>query len=510
MKSLMTAVFLAFLAVPALAGAYVEVSEISVKPAAFSPNGDGTNDSTVVSFTTTGTADSAQLYVDVIDSSEDTVAVLADGGKFAMGPAEFTWDGTDSSGSPVAEGTYVFEIVASADNYTTPPYSASVRLDVTPPRVATYIHPNPYAPNVPLADTMLTVEIDVTDAQGGDLLEVTLDSEEPAETLCTITLVARDSTYICEWDGRETEDGFYELQVKTGDPAGNSMQVSYAVDLDLDPPLIFIESPEETYLDYIPETYWVSAWDKNLVDSLKVRFYSGTEYMVPDGYPRDECCYTWPESLRIEDEFTLEVAALDGVGHWGYKVMEVVADTTAPQVPALDPLPSKVGSALLEVTGTGTPLDSVRVYLNGALKKRALITSGGSFSAVVELSLGTNLIYAESADLSGNESAPSEVVSVEYTEETGIRVPEEFGEGSRIEVNLTREAHRITVRILSLEGSYITSIVENGPELLNELEWDLKDKDGDQVKNGVYVLVIEVAYVDGSADMEKKAVIVSR
>lgn len=510
MKYRVIALFLAILALPALGQAFVEVSNISVRPAAFSPNGDGVNDTTVVSFTTSSEAKTVRIYVNVVDASEDTVTVLAGGEEHSTGEVDFTWYGTDIEDDPVAEGTYEFVIVAADDYYTTPPYSASVRLDLTPPRFLAYIHPNPYTPGLPLADSVLTAEIDVRDAEGGDLLTVTIDTREPPETLCTFSLLPKDSIYICEWDGREHDDGMYNLYVRTSDPAGNSMAASYAIDLDIEPPEVSIESPEAGYINYIPTTYWVNATDRNGIDSLKVRFYAGSEFMVPDGYPRDECCYTWPESLRIEDEFLLECVALDGVGHWGSEVKSVVADTTAPERPTIAPLPGKVGTELLEVTGTGTAGDSVRVHVNNEMQKRAVISAGGTFSVTVVLDLGPNTIYAVSADIAGNESPPSETSAVEYTEDTGIFVPEEFTADSKIEINLPKEASRILIRVLSLEGSPVTDIIEDNPDLYNEIEWDLTDAAGKQVKNGVYVFVIEITYVDGSAEMEKKAVIVSR
>lgn len=505
-----SSLFTALLMLPAVTYAFVEVSNISVRPAAFSPNGDGISDTTVVSFTTSGDAASVRIFVSVVDAADDTVRVLAAGEDYSTGNIEFTWDGTDTGGSPVPEGVYVFVIVAADEHYTTPPYSASVRLDLTPPYFIAYIHPNPYTPDLPLADSLLTAEIDISDAQGGDLLRVTIDTQDPAETLCTISLLPVDSTYVCEWDGRDDNDAVYNLRIRTSDPAGNSMEASYAVDLDIEPPAISIESPSETYLDYIPDTYWVTAADRNGVDSLKVRFYPGTGFMVPEGYPRDQCCYAWPESLKIEDGFTIECVALDGVGHWGSVTRSVVTDTTPPAQPVLDPLPSKVGTVLLDVSGAGTPLDSARVYVNDEMQKRTLISAAGTFSASVVLEFGPNFIYAISADRAGNVSQPSETAVVEYTEETGIRIPEEFTEDSKIEINLVKVATRIVVRILSLEGTHITSVVEDNPDLYNELSWDLADADGKKVKNGLYVLVTEVTYADGSTEIEKKAVIVSR
>lgn|GEM_PF-3048908 len=510
MKYRETLLLPAIMALPAVAFAFVEVTNISVRPAAFSPNGDGVSDSTVVSFTTSSEAKSVRLFIDVVDASEDTVAVLADGGEYGTGETEFTWDGFMTGGAPAPEGVYQFVIVAADDHYTTPPFSASARLDVTPPHFTTYIHPNPYTPDLPLADSLLTVELSVTQAEGGDLITATISIREPPETLCTHSLAPADSTYICEWDGRQSDDGLYDIYVRSSDHAGNSMEAYYEVDLDVEAPAISIESPAESFLNYIPAAYWVTATDRNGVDSLKVRFYAGSEYMVPGGYPQAECCYDWPESLRIEDEFLLECVALDGVGRWGSSFRSVLVDTTTPERPVIEALPEKVGTAALAVEGTGTAGDSVMVYVNGALKKRAKISAAGSWSVTLTLDLGVNTIHAVSSDLAGNVSQPSDTVQVEYTEATGIYVPEEFTGDSTIEINLAREASRIVIRILSLEGSYITAITEDNPDLYNEIDWDLTDAGGKQVKNGIYVLVIEVAYPDGGSEIDKKAVIVSR
>ncbi len=509
MKHLAMPVFAALLALPSPGRAFVEVTEISARPSAFSPNGDGVNDSTYLSFTTSSDAKSVRIYVDVVTGA-DTVAVLAHGEDHPTGPVGFTWDGTETGGAPAPEGIYDFVIVAADEYYTTPPLAVSVRLDITPPRFSTHIHPSPYTPDLPLADSLLTVDLAVTDAQGGDLLTVAIGAGDPPETLCIYSLAPADSTYSCSWDGRDHADGEYDLHVRSSDPAGNSMEASYVVDLDVSPPEISIESPAESFLDYIPTDYWVTAADRNGVDSLKVRFYAGTGYMTPDGYPRDECCYAWPESLRIEDEFLLECVALDGVGHWGSTFRSVLVDTTPPERPVISPLPAKVGAPDVGIEGTGTALDSVRVYVNGGIQRHAKIKSDGTWSTVITLDLGPNTIFAVSSDLAGNVSAPSETTQVEYTEETGIYVPEEFTADSVIEINVAREPRRIVVRVFSLEGSYVAGLTEDHPGLFNELEWDLTDADGRQVKNGVYVFVIEVAYADGSTDMDKKAVVVSR
>jgi hypothetical protein len=173
-------------------------------------------------------------------------------------------------------------------------------------------------------------------------------------------------------------------------------------------------------------------------------------------------------------------------------------------------VPERVSDPVLAVTGTGGPGDSLFVYLNGTVDTRTLCTGAGTFAAILDLALGVNEIYAISRDVAGHYSDPSETVTVEYVEQMGIRVDERLDGPATIEINLTRDASQIVLRVFSLYGTYLQTVVKNDPARFGEMVWDLTDTDGKQVKNGPYVLVFEIRYSDGSTDVEKMAVVVAR
>ena len=92
----------------------------------------------------------------------------------------------------------------------------------------------------------------------------------------------------------------------------------------------------------------------------------------------------------------------------------------------------------------------------------------------------------------------------------GITVPERFSSDSTIDFTLAKAANLITMRIFTLEGTFVATVTEPSPELVGEMTWNLEDAGGQRVRNGIYVMVFEIQYSDGDARVEKKAVVVAR
>ena len=148
--------------------------------------------------------------------------------------------------------------------------------------------------------------------------------------------------------------------------------------------------------------------------------------------------------------------------------------------------------------------------LNDEIAERLACPAAGTFSAEVTLLEGTNTLKATARDKAGNQSPPSQTVTVTYIKSVGIIVPERFGPDSVIDVTLSKEADLIKITVYTLDGAYISTIAKTSPALVDEIRWDLRDSDGEQVRNGVYLLVFELAYSDGESRTEKKAVVVAR
>jgi len=367
--------------------------------------------------------------------------------------------------------------------------------------------------DAPTPDSLLTIDIDITGSNAGDWLSAVMMVPGDPLTLCTPGLSGADSTYTCSWDGREYEDGVYMLEVSTYDPAGNQASSSHSVDLDLEGPELTIDYPDEAAMDTFPAQVRGSFYDRNDVDSIGFRFHGGMDHI--DVIVPAPCCpnpwfVEWPDSLKHDGDYTLEIYAVDTPGYETTVIHLVSIKTVPSDAPTIDPLPEKVSDPVLMVTGTCGAGDDLYVYNNGVVGDMTIGSESGTYSATLSLRLGTQKIYAISRDVAGHYSDPSETVSVEYVEQMGIKVDERLDGPATIEVNLTRDANQIVLRIFSLTGTYVQTVVENDPVEFGEMVWDLTDTDGKQVKNGPYALVFEIRYSDGSTDVEKMAVVVAR
>jgi flagellar hook assembly protein FlgD len=102
------------------------LAAFAATPPAFSPNGDGRSDSTVLSFML---AAPAQVQVRVLQSGRPVVSLAK--APLAAGPQSYAWDGT-VGGKRVADGTYE-AVVSAKDSLTTLNQSVNVVIDTKPP-----------------------------------------------------------------------------------------------------------------------------------------------------------------------------------------------------------------------------------------------------------------------------------------------------------------------------------------------------------------------------------------
>jgi len=498
---------------PAPCSGMVEIGSVTVTVPFFSPNGDGIQDFTTVSFEITSDLETVAVWVNVNDADGIPVRVLAEGEKRAPSKITKIWDGRTSSGETAPEGTYTFEIFAIGDSQTAGPVWASVRLDNTAPGFNALIWPNPYSPDIEPADSVVTIEITPLDASPQDRVIAWIVIDEEPDTLCGFEITETSSSLVCTWDGRNQQDGLYSLWLKALDRAGNSSTGSYLIDLDIEGPSIGFLHPLTSILTSLPDSVSGFIHDRNGIDSLGLRFTEEGRFTYPTVRAiRDTVFWSavWPESLLMEGEFRLECIGTDSLGHWSSQVFTVTVDTTPPMRPVLAALPSETGDPEVEVSGTSTPLDSVIVYVNDEPGGRGKCSASGTFSISVTLDLGSNWIYAIAIDVAGHVSAPSETLWIEYVERPGIWVPEHLQSDSSIEVNLARKPSNITMHVYSLDGEHVASVVWKHPSQYGEYQWDLRDGEGNLVRNGVYVLIFEIDYTDGGSTVERKAVVISR
>jgi flagellar hook assembly protein FlgD len=101
---------------------------LTADPPAFSPNGDGRADTTVVSFTL---ARAANVRV-LVKHGGTRVATLQAAADLTGGAKSYTWNGRTSSGARAADGSYRVRVEATT-SLGTRALSTLVRLDTTPP-----------------------------------------------------------------------------------------------------------------------------------------------------------------------------------------------------------------------------------------------------------------------------------------------------------------------------------------------------------------------------------------
>lgn len=101
---------------------------LTAAPAAFSPNGDGVEDTVTLSFTLSA---AAPVQVDVQAGGVVVATLLS--GQLAPGPHTVAWDGT-AGGSTLAEGAYTV-VATVTDALGSVPVSIPVTIDTTPPQL---------------------------------------------------------------------------------------------------------------------------------------------------------------------------------------------------------------------------------------------------------------------------------------------------------------------------------------------------------------------------------------
>ena len=128
------------------------VSGAAAAPSPFSPNGDGTRDTTTISYSLSAAAD---VTMTVKNAAGTVVRTLVSAAPRAAGAGSEPWDGRNGSGAVVADGTYTATITASNASGTSAPASASVVVDLTAPAKPVVKNPSK-ATTTPKATTSIS------------------------------------------------------------------------------------------------------------------------------------------------------------------------------------------------------------------------------------------------------------------------------------------------------------------------------------------------------------------
>ena len=111
-----------------------------------------------------------------------------------------------------------------------------------------------------------------------------------------------------------------------------------------------------------------------------------------------------------------------------------------------------------------------------------------------KLEPGTYRVRLSASDLEGNKSEEEIEFRVHKILQLleAMNYPNPFGDETVITCELTGAADEMTVKIYSLSGRLVREFTEPARAGFTMIPWDGRDRDGDEVANGVYYCKIRV------------------
>jgi flagellar hook assembly protein FlgD len=201
---------------------------LSASPAAFSPNGDGVQDSVRFSITSKSESGVVQYTMMVTDAPGNTVRSF-NGDAL---PSSIVWDGRTDSGTAAPDGLYFAKLSATARNGNISNVVAGpVVLDTVAPKAlvsAPYLLFDP-EPDSTRKTLPLVIETDPERVWAG-----AIQSVDGAAAVTVRNFVWYDDAVPSfEWDGTDdsgnvVKDGAYRFTLSAQDPAGNRTNVVFA------------------------------------------------------------------------------------------------------------------------------------------------------------------------------------------------------------------------------------------------------------------------------------------
>ena len=505
----------------AAAGLQAQIVEyIIIDHPSISPNGDGVQDSSAVVIALQESA--LRLVVTLEDTVSamvlDTLLDIADP---SAQEYETFWNGTDSLGTLLPDGGYRLSLLvtgAAGDEE----YARTVIVDTMRPVITLdRIEPGVYTPDIEGTSEEVLIYFYLADLGVPDSVEIIVINPQGVEIDVPPGPLA-EGLNSASWVGNESSaDGLYGLSLRAYDEAGNeSVDTTGFINVDTEAPSIVFIDPLPEFVKEVPLIQEGTCTDRNGIEE-PLLVWNGSDPFPPHGTSWEgDTLISWSFDLRdsvlaggsyVERTCTLQVTCSDILGHETEEKMIFTIDLTPPDPPLLRTPQSPVHNPEYEVVGSSPQGDTVMVY-------RAAGTDTASytknlvleiFGVPVDLLLGENEIWAKVADLAGNWSEPSNKIIVVYDDAAGYFYPEAFRGPDSFEILTNSEALGVEIKIYTLGGDEVATLGEGGPATRFEIEWSLLNDDGEEVRNGPYLVVITVEYASGKR-VEKNFIAVVR
>jgi flagellar hook assembly protein FlgD len=490
-----------------------------------SPNGDGVKDFMTITVSLTESADTLLMTIEdrFTPAEYDTLLfeVTAIAGDYSA-----TWDGTDFQSILLPEGEYDLHLRETTGSASDDIFRIVVIDTTASVLTIDRIEPGVYAPGWPDTSARVTVYFTVTGWQAGSSGRMTVTNPEEDSEIVPLE-VTGDGEWSVWWRSSWTTSGTHSIGLSIEDEAGNSCSDSGSVYIDADDPEITYVTEISTNTREVPYEIVGKCHDWSGITSVELG-WTGLDLIESDTFAPDS---TWlagdtlyfrfdtPDTINgiiswNEGAYRLTVYAVDAFGHEGSGQIGFNLDRTPPAPPVIHAPPSRVIEEELELDiSLDDDADSLFVYSSDGSDTTttefivALLSPSDPPSIL--LAEGMNEIWSDAKDKVGNRSNVSNTVQVTFDRTTGITIPEVFRGPDRFQIVSARTASSVELDIYDMRGERVRRMVVHGPSERFEIEWDLKNGDGDEVRNGPYVVVITIN-VPGDRIVEKQFVAVVR
>lgn len=505
------------------------ITNLTVTPNPFEPIG---SNFITISYTLSENADTTVEIYDQVNILIDTLEI--DSYKIS-GENSIKWDGKDSSGRIVKDGTYTCKISAiDSAGFRAEPATAIVIIERNNPSIDSVSDgPDPFTPDGSKVSTIkyaLSENADVT-------LKLYDSSNSLIKTLINDKLAAGSSS--TTWDGRDASgalvaSGIYTYKIDAADAYGKKAnQVCGTITVDLTPPVIsslmvsssnFSPINDETTTIYYnlseAAKTTVNIYDASgkLVDTLENNLLkaSGANSVVWDGYNSSG-------TLMKDGVYTYKISAVDLAGLSAVPVSGKLTVTgTVPVISAVNDSPDPFSPNGKNTNTIKYSLSkNIKISLNIYDKNNTLVKtlvngtiSAGSRSAAWNGTNNTGSLvnsgaytYRVTAFNAKNKIVDqvSGIISVDLTPpviSTNLVSPEPFaplGNNTMSISYVLSESAKVSVSIYD-SSNKLVKILENSipkPAGTNSVGWDGKDASGMIVKDGSYTYKITAVDLAG-------------
>jgi flagellar hook assembly protein FlgD len=503
------------------------LTRFELSESAFSPDGDGAQDSTVVTYVLS--EDSPSLSVVVYESDSVTVVdTLVAPGARSSGTGEVSWHGTSSSGTPVAEGLYLVTLSAQGTSKGDTTATLPVAVDNTGPSIQILLsEPGIYAPGLIGTPQIYSVTFVVSDASPtfglptlADQLAVEItDPMQAAVVQDTFVKVVPsftglDGTYELRWDAAKQQtlrEGVYEIDLSLTDEAGHSARAVDHANFDVtDPEVGFINVEADQEFVDPPANLDGWAYDRIGIDSLYVKYADSLayHYIENTSVVDDTTIFSIPlaDSLTLEGVHKLTIRAKDAVsadtGRVSIRSLQFTIDRSAPAPPQLDPFTGVWRSPTFTLRGqwSGDP-EIIRIFHDGVQVDSIFTILVQEINHRVDLNRGPNAFTVTALDQAKNESPPSNEVTVNFDDQAGLFIPAPFRANDSFDLNLGLKASEVWLRIYDMAGDPVVVLARAFAATSYSFAWNGLNGNGEDVKKGPLVAVAEIRYEDGSQEI---------